>query len=254
MPDLDLRQAFDAHLPAARALSPDEILPFRLDVDLAINNVATGLQVVHAHAAEIPVVLPKEDLAALLSLDELARALKHAALQAELEVPEQSLVSAKLKEANELRTSLLSVAKGLAQNGLIPQAEVDVIAAGRGVRDRVEDCASLAVLFQKYENDIAGKHAITPARIQACAEVGAWLITHLRPANAPATGPAAPSTIVDDRNRLATLLIRRHARLQAVAHYFHDDDWEDRAPALGSRSVKRRPKQESPADPAPATP
>lgn len=250
MADLNLAKAFDNHIDAARALPANQVLPYRLDPDLAIVNVTTGMQVIAAHAVDIPVHLPQLNLAHLQSLDELARAVQFAALRVENEVPEESLIKAKLGQANEIRSQLLSVAKGLAANGFIPQSDVDVIIAGRGLRDRAKDCVALAELFNKYEQAIAGKHPITPAQIAEAYEVGSFLTTHLRPVNAPASPAAGPSAIVDDRNRLATLLVQRHARLQVVAHYFYDTDWDERVPALNSRSVKRKAKTESEGAPA----
>ncbi|TKC95272.1 hypothetical protein [Polyangium fumosum] len=237
---IDPEKAYEKHLPAAQALQPGDVLPFRLDLDLALANVTTGMRVAAMHEPHIPVHLPKVDLAALLALPELAVATKFAALRAEQEAPGESLLQAKLSTAARLRAQLLSSAKALASNGTIPQAEVDAIIAGRGARDRAEDCISLADLFRRHAQTITGKHPVTAAQIDEAAEIGAFLVTHLKPADAPKAAPAAPTLAVDIRNRLATLLVREHARLQAVAHYFHPDDWEELAPPLGARSVKRQ--------------
>ncbi len=106
----------------------------------------------------------------------------------------------------------MPVAKGLAANGFLPQAELDPILTGHGQFDTAEDCVSLSTVLRKHEVAIAGKHPLTKAQIDEMAEVGAWLLTHLRPSDAPSALPAAPSPMTDDRNRLATLLIRGHAR------------------------------------------
>lgn len=245
---IDAEHAYKKHLPAAQALQADQISPFRLDLDLALANVTTGMQVAWEHEHDIPVHLPKIDLAALLALPELAVATKFAALRAEHETPGESLLQAKLSAGALLRAQLLSSAKALASNGTLPQAEVDAIIAGRGARDRAEDCISLAGLFRRHAQAIAGKHPVTAEQIDEAAAIGAFLVTHLRPANAPKAAPAAPTPAVDIRNRLATLLVRQHARLQAIAHYFYPDDWEERAPPLGARIVKRNRS----AKPAPA--
>ncbi|MDI3289055.1 hypothetical protein [Polyangium sp. 15x6] len=237
---IDPKNAYEKHLPAAQALQADAILPFRLDLDLALANLTTCMRFVSAHEHDIPVHLPKIDLTALLALPELAVATKFAALRAEQEAPSESVLLGKLSAAARLRAQLLSSARALAEQGLIPEAEVDVIVAGRGARDRAEDCISLADLFRKHAPAIAGKHPVSPAQIDEAAEIGAFLVTHLRPTNAPKAAPAAPTPAVDIRNRLATLLVREHALLQAVAHYFHPDDWEELAPPLGARSVKRQ--------------
>ncbi|MDC3957025.1 hypothetical protein [Polyangium jinanense] len=238
MADPDLQKAYGKYLLAAKALPAADILPYRLDPDLALVNVTTCMKVVHDHQAAIPTHLPKIDLASLLALPELALATKYAALIAAQEAPSESQVLAKLSLARDLRVKLLSAAKAIAENGLVPQAEVDAIAAGRGVRDRAEDCVSLASLFRKHAAAISGKHPVTVAQIDEAAEVGSWLVANLRPADAPPKPSTGPTEAVDLRNRFATLLARAHARLQVVAHYFHEDDWEERAPALGSRRLK----------------
>jgi len=160
MPDLDLAKAFDNHITAARALPADEVLPFRLDINLAVVNVTTGMQVVEAHAADIPKHLPQENLQNLLSLNELAAAVKYAVLGVEQEAPEPSEIKAKQARARELRNQAMPVAKGLAANDALPQAELDPILAGRGPFDTAEDCVSLAKLFRKHEVAIAGKHPL----------------------------------------------------------------------------------------------
>lgn len=246
---MDLANAFDKHIAAARALPADDVLPFRLDVDLAVVNVNTAMKVIQAHAADIPTYLPKENLPDLTSIDELAGALKFAALQAETHAPQPSGIRARISRARELRHQAMPVAKGLAANGALPQAELDPILTGHGQFDTAEDCVSLATLFRKHQQAIAGKHPLSTAQIDEMAEVGAWLLTHLRPGDAPSPAPAAPSTVIDDRNRLATLLIRRYARVQVVAHYFHENDWHDRAPALGSRSIKPAAQPTAPITP-----
>lgn len=236
---IDPKIAYEKHLAAAQSLTADAILPFRLDLDLALTNVTTSIKVVVAHAQDIPTHLPKIDLPALLALPELAVATKFAALRAEQESPNESVLQAKLSTAADLRGKLLFAAKALAEQGLIPEAEVSVIAAGRGARDRAEDCIALSDLFRKHAQAIFAKHPVSVAQIDEAAEIGAFLVTHLRPANAPKGAPIPPTPAVNLRNRLATLLVKRHALLQAVAHYFHPDDWEELAPPLGSRTVKR---------------
>ncbi|MRG90887.1 hypothetical protein [Polyangium spumosum] len=252
MTEPDLQKAYEKHLLAAKALPASEVLPYRVDPDLALVNVSTCMKVVHDNEAAIPTHLPKVNLAALLALPELALATKYAALVVEQEIPNESQIRAKLSLARDLREKLLTVARGLAENGLVPQAEVDVIAAGRGLRDRAEDCVALAAFFRKHAQAIDGKHPLTVAQIDEAATVGSWLVATLRPADAPNKPSSGPSNAVDLRNRFATLLVRGHARLQMVAHYFHEEDWEERAPALNSRRVKRQNEGSNEDTPAPA--
>lgn len=246
MPDpIDPKIAYEKYLAAAQSLPADAVLPFRLDLDLALINVTTCMKFIVAHAEDIPIHLPKVDLPALLALPELAVATKFAALRAEQEAPGESVVKEKVSMAADLRGKLLSAARALAEQGLVPEPEVSVIAAGRGARDCAEDCIALSDLFRRHAQALLGKHPVTVAQINEAAEIGAFLITHLRPANAPKGAPVPPAPAVDIRNRLATLLVQQHALLQAIAHYFRPDDWEELAPPLGARSVKRQKPAEA---------
>lgn len=236
---IDAAAAYQDQLPNALALPTDEIVPYRLDIDLALANVATAMTYFATIESLVSLHLPKENLTALQSLPPLALAVKYAALQVEQDVPSESEVSQKTTLGWSLRAILLPVAKGLAAVGLLPAEQVAAIATGRGSRDMAEDNVQLVNLFRTNAAAIAGKHAVTDEQLEQAAVVGTFLMQHLRPKNAPPEKAALPSATVDARNRLATLLVRRYERLQAVAHYFAGADWEDHVPALMSRVVKR---------------
>ena len=247
---VDIEAYYNAHLPTAQAIPAASVLTTRVDADLAIVNIGTAMPVVTEHAAEIPDHFPKLNLSALQALPEIALAFKYAAMRAEQEVPAESQMAANLSEARALRAKLLTTVKALAENGLIPQAEVAVIAAGSGSRDRAEDCVALAALLRNHAATIAGKHPITPEMIDHAATVGSWVVAHLRPGDAPNPPTLGPRAAVEIRNRFVTLLVNGHDKLQAIALYFHPTDWEERVPALGSRRVSRTKPTPEPA-PAP---
>lgn len=247
---IDIEARYNTHLPTAQALPADSILPTRLDPDLAIVNIDTAMLVVTERLNEIAQHFPKVNVNALKALPEIAFATKYAALRAEQEVPAESQVMAKLAEARDLRAKLMASAKTLAEMGLVPHAEVAAIQAGKGVRDRAEDCVALAALFRNHAATIAGKHAVTTETIDESAAVGSWLLAHLRPANAPHPPAMGPSAAVEIRNRFVTLLVHGHDKLQAIAHYFYPLDWEERVPALGSRRSTKK-KTETPQEPVP---
>ncbi len=242
---IDAQKAYEKFLPEALALAPAAITPYRLDPDLALVNVKTAHAAILPKKAEIPTHLPKVDLAALLALPELAMAVKFAALCAEQTAPSDKTVNDALAEARKLRRALLAVARGLAETGVVPQHEVEAIVSGRGSRDVAEDCVALAGLYRKHAGAIAGKHAVSDAQVEEAAATGSWLLAAMRPGNAPTAKAGPPPAAIDARNRLATLLVQRHAELRKVAHYFHGEAYEDLAPALQSRSIKQD-KQDNP--------
>jgi hypothetical protein len=243
---IDIEVYYNTHLATAQALPPASILTTRVDADLAIVNIETGMDVVAEHENDIADHFPKINLIALKALLEIALATKYATVRVELEVPAETQMAAKLAEARDLRAKLLTSAKSLAEMGLVPAAEVAAIVAGKGVRDRGDDCVTLAALFRNHAVAIAGKHPITTEMVDQSAAVGSWLVAHLRPANAPSPPATAPRPVVEIRNRFVTLLVDGHHKLQAIAHYFHPNDWEDRAPALGSRRASRKKPEPTP--------
>jgi len=148
----------------------------------------------------------------------------------------ESLMSQRLAEARQLRSMLLQVVGGLAAAGLVPAAKYESIARGRGLRDMAEDCVALAQIFHEGEAELAGKHPIAPEVVERAATVGSWLLEQLRPAKARAEKEETPEA-TEIRNRFATLLANRYVKLQAIAHYFEGDDWEEVVPPLMRRQV-----------------
>jgi hypothetical protein len=236
---IDAGEAYEKFLPEAQALPAEAVIPYRIDPDLALANIQSALPVIVARKDDIPAHLPKIDLEALLSLPELGLAVKHAATGVEQSVPSEKSAHHKLVEARTIRRTLLAVARGLAEAGLVPAHEVDDIMAGRGSRDIADDCIRLADLYQRHGEVLAGKHPIEPEKIREASEIGDWLIANLRTTSATPQEPTVKPAAVDARDRLATLLVRRYAELRKVAHYFHGELYEEVAPALQSRSVTR---------------
>ena len=247
----DAAAAYVQYLAEARKLPADRILPYRLDPDLALANVRRGMRFVAMHRAEIPTHLPKVDVAALDGIGRLALAAKYSALEADRTVPSERVISQKIAEARQVRGTLLSVVGGLAATGYVPQARYDDIVRGRGPRDVAEDCVALAQVFREGGKALDGKHSADPGDIAKAAALGSWLLEHLRAAHAPTEKPPPPPPAVDLRNRFATLLARRYAMVQAVAHYFHGDGFEEVAPPLMSRHAPRARRDSGPPAVAP---
>lgn len=236
---LDAGGEYERFLPDAKALTKSAVLPYRLDPDIAIANVRTAMKVFDAHRDEITKHLPKIDIKTLESLPALALATKRSAMIAEEKVPTEKLVSQKLAEARQLRSTLLPVVAGLASTGLVPRQTYLDIVKGRGARDTAGDCVAIADVFRKHKDAIKGKHAADAGSIDKAASVGSWLLQELRAPGAKAPKAAAPAPAVDTRNRLATLLVERYGKLQAVAHYFEGADYESVAPPLMSRQTAK---------------
>jgi hypothetical protein len=234
------RAAYDKHLAAARSLPAEDVLPYRIDPDLAIINVKSAMAVVEAHRTEMATHLPEISLAELDALPSLALAVKMAALLAEQAAPAAVSPSAMIAEGWTLRAQLMPVVAALAAIGAIPQHVYDSIAEGKGTRDMAEDCVAISQVFPTYAAEIAGKHGADPAVVARAEVVGSWLLENLRTKHAPR--PAGTSGAeVDVRDRMATLLVESYKKLRMVAYYFHQDAFGAHAPPLMSRHVLRKP-------------
>lgn len=239
------RAAYDTHVPAARALPAEQVLEYRLDADLAINNVNRAMAVVVEFRDQIPVHLPKIAVADLESLPSLALAVKMSALRAEGALPVSAAAKDVIAEGWRLRGMLMPVVAGLAATGVIPQQVYDTIARGRGSRDMAEDCVALSHVFRDYQAAVAGKHSVPAQDMARAEEVGSWLLQNLRAKGAPRSAGIAAE--VDMRDRMATLLVQRYRTLQIVAHYFYADAYLEHVSPLMSRSM---PKQRDAAEAA----
>lgn len=231
---------FEAFLPRAKALPASAIVPMRADLQLALHNVTVGVENVlgeRARAAK----LPETELGALETLPELALAVIFADTQIERTAP-PSDVRNSLAKARELRALLLTTADGLALAGLLPKGKVDAIRKGRGGLDAAHDCVELAALYRKHAATIRGKHAVTAAQVEECANVGTKLLTELKARRARSKG-AGPADGTELRDRLWTLFLERaDALFRAGAYLFGRDAIDAKVPPLQAhRGSKKKP-------------
>lgn len=244
---VDAAAAYQEHLVEARLV--EVAVPYRLVPDVVLANVKIAERFLAARRDEIAEHLPKVHLPDLEGLGRLALGFKFAAMQADGIEPSENEINHVMAEARDLRGKLLPAVKSLAAAGLVPQATYDRIARGRGARDTAEDCVSLAQVFRERGAALEGKHPITPEQVDRAALVGSWLLQNMKVAGARAE-KAPPPEAVEIRNRMAALLSARYAKLQAAAHYFEPDTWEEVVPPLMSRPAPRRAKAERAPEPA----
>lgn len=233
--------AFARFLPEALGLPAATILPCRIDAALALHNVKLGVASVSPHRTGIEAELPAIAFTTLAALPDLALALRYAVIQAARDMPEERGMLKVMKQMQPLRRMLLSVAEGLAQTGLVPQAQVDAIRAGTGWEDGARDLLDLHDLFLGHAPTIAGKHPVTEAMLADARRIGTFLLANLKPRQgraAPAS--SGPSAAVDARDRLHTLLQQRFILLRKAGHYLFGDSFDAHVPPLQARSLGAR--------------
>ncbi|KYF55287.1 hypothetical protein BE08_24655 [Sorangium cellulosum] len=80
-------------------------------------------------------------------------------------------------------------------------------------------------------------HPFAREEIKKVRRTSAWLLENLTPAGARVEVKKRDKTAAEDtRDRLWTLLLRRHPTLRKVGYYFHGDDFEAVTPRLLSRA------------------
>lgn len=249
----DAAAAYQEHLAAAQSV--EVVVPYRIVPDLALANIKSAERYVAERRGDILEHLPKVDIAHFDGIGRLALGVKYAAMLAEGAGPSESEIHQVISEGWELRAKLLPALKALAAAGLVPQATYDRLARGRGVRDMAEDCVGAAQVFRDGAAALAGKHPISTEQVDRAAFVGSWLLANMK--HSAARGERAPRPeAVEIRNRMATLLVNRYEKLQAVAHYFEGEGWPEKVPPLMTRlpAAKREAAPKDASEPAPAAP
>jgi hypothetical protein len=247
----DAQRAYEAMLPAAMELAEGEVEGLKVDTAVARENVEHGLRSVLAHEDEVKRLPLRISLAELTRLPELVLAVGFAAGQVNRRSP--GTVAGLRKEATGLRRLLLAAANLLAESGQLPRREVDEIQRGVGATDEARDCVALAALLRKNPAAVK-KTPVTDKQLDRAAELGTELLGLLRPASSKRSSHgrelAAPAVAV--RDRLWTLLVKRHRELRRIGMWLFLDEADEHVPAL--RSVRRKKAAvKKPAPPAPPT-
>ncbi len=254
--------AVAAFLLAAEAIREDQADVFSVEASVMVANVRTGVDAVLPRLAEVLAVRPRTDVAAILSLPNLARAVEHAAANC---VAAPAVARAQLDSRYEqllrYREPALLVAQALtspllAQDGvpLLPPEIVASIVSGSGMYDHAQDGVRLASLFRQHAPRVAGKHPFSDAWIDAMEEHGAWIMDNVTPTGARVRKNAPPE-MTRTRDRLWTLLKLRHGELRKAAIELFGEDGADAAvPRLGTRAKATTATEAKPADPQPADP
>lgn len=215
------RRHCESFIPEARRIDPRDIIVCRCDVNLALHNVVRGVEAVIVHEETILRELPAIDIKQLREMIPLAQAVEFSARQVDRQAPSSKEVRQLIARGRELRLILLTAAESLAAVGIFPNHVVSKIRAGKGDIDAAGDCVELAALFAKNASAVRGKTTVTPAIAKEAAEVGAKLLTVLKPRSSSARKEvqAELREAREQRDRLFTLLVQRHDLLRRVGAY-----------------------------------
>ncbi|MGK3992599.1 hypothetical protein [Sorangium sp. So ce1024] len=229
------RACYKRFTPEALALPDREVEFCRADVRIAFTNARRGVEAVCSDPARIRKALPELPLDDVLALPDLGRALVFASTRVTAKPASSREIEAKLKIVADLREPMLSLAETLARRGLLPKEVVAEIRAGSGKYDMASDGMALAHLYEEHAEALRGKHPFSEeefAELQAASE---WLLDNLTPDGARRPPAKQRGEAEKMRDRLWTLMVRRHADLRKIGYYFHGDAFEEVTPKLQSR-------------------
>ena len=249
--------AIAAFRDEAQALANDMIESCNADPAVMVTNVRTGVDAVLPRLGEALDARPKTRVDWILAMPNLAHAVEYAANNGGVApTVTREEIDAKYAELQLYRTPALLVAKALASPlfKLLPAGEVAGIEAGQGFYDHGQDGIALASLFRTHEASIEGAHPFTRAHLDAMEAVGHWVCTHVTPSGARAPKPAAVGVSTELRDRLWTLLRKRHAELRKVGIELFGEDGVDAKVPLLLRRVRVAARKDAAEVKEPAAP
>jgi len=216
-----LLESFDRILALSRAVPTNEVRPYSLDARLAFWNAREAFKVIAPYLDEIR-ALRRVDAAAIERIPDLAMALLHSIRLIDLIAPPKGDVAERLSQARRYRYVMLHQAQAAAGMGLIPEKPIETIKKGTGPSDTVQDLLALVALFRKHGDVLANKVVVSEPHLAEAERLGLSLQRDLRPKDAPLAAQQKEQELaqaIDDRNRIASLLVAAYADLQRATGY-----------------------------------
>lgn len=229
------RECFERYIVEARGIPADQIVVYRGDDAIALSNVRIGLDNLAPHLSDVPRHLPLMRFDDITSSADVARAVVFAGMLVPQKTASNAEIRVRTARMLPMRTQVLGVVRTLVDRKAIPASALNGVGTGRGPRSSAADAVRLADAISTNAAAIQGTHPFSAAEISQLRADGEWLLEALRPANAKRQKARREDTRAGDRDRLWTLLLRRHEVLRKVAHYFHGDSLDEVVPPLLSR-------------------
>lgn len=236
------QETYNQILPQAMAIPEAEVLDFRTDASLAYHNVKEGAEAVLPHKDAVSAASPLTNWDEIRDAPKVGEALMFADVLVNQTSGSPGISPERISRAYELRRILMAAAEALAEAGLLPSDRVKRIRAGRGKIDAATDCVGLVALLREYWEEIKTKTAVTEADLREAELVGTELLQQLKPARARRDQKVtdAEAQALEARDRIWTLLVRRHEQIWKIGALIWGRDVDDHVPSLFS--TRRRAK------------
>ncbi|MFO0603801.1 MAG: hypothetical protein U0324_11540 [Polyangiales bacterium] len=231
--------ALAAFREEAQSLADDQVVGFNVDPAVMMANLRTGVASVHPRLGELVEARPRTKVPWILSIANLGHAIEYAVANCNTApAVSRAELDAKYAELQRYREPALHFARGLASDlfAKLPAQEVSAIEAGKGYYDHGQDGVSLASLFRRHADEIAGMHPFTPAQLSTMEHLGAEVAASVTPGGARPKDRVAVGVSPALRDRLWTLLRQRHAELRKCGvELFGEDEVDEKVPRLNRR-------------------
>jgi hypothetical protein len=244
----DAQRAFERIEAKLMKLDEKDIVRVFTDATRAAAIVAAAVPRIRAYEEELK-AMPDFDAGAIDALHDLALATWYA--QVLPDKAEANALPALVEEATQLKRKLLVHADSLAMSGVLEQARVDEIRAGRGHRDLAQDMTKLNALYSVAWDAIKERQMVTEKEVKRAGALGVSLMEALGEHDLPAR-PSTEVSAAELRSRTFSLLAKTYGEVQSALRYLrrNEGDWEEIAPTMFVRDRVVRKKSEAP----PATP
>ncbi|MBI5494277.1 MAG: hypothetical protein HY904_04570 [Deltaproteobacteria bacterium] len=226
--------AFNDVSPRAAALAP-ALVRRRGDVQLALDNVNTGLAALESRSADLLAKWPAARVDALAGARELALAAVFASSRAnQLDVREKDL-TALISQMYAARDKTFAVMDMCATWELIPAERVGKIREGKGAIDGGQDLVDGMALLREYGAALQGKTPLTPAFLTDTEALGNRVVQELKKEGGRKDVNLTAKDAADLANRIWTLLCDAHSELRKAGFELWGDALDDHVPLLQSR-------------------
>jgi hypothetical protein len=244
------REAYENALPAANALSVEELIAVNIDVPTSVTTAIGALPEILALRASVAKDLPNFDIKWFDQLETYTRATGHAhALYMGSAAPPEAILALN-EQGVTLRDLLYSDAVALSNRGIINGEKLVEFKANVGYKNLAFDLLGLSAVLRGNWSLISTKTAIQVSELDTAESIGEQLVSAL------GTRERAPATAAEQaqlRQRSFTLFVRAYDQVRrAVSFLRWDENDVDRiAPSLyAGRNTGR--KKSDPAQPGTA--
>jgi hypothetical protein len=253
-------ECYARFIAIARSLDARDVVPYRGDEQLCLSNAGIGLDHLEPHLEKIRVLFSSKVLDDMLTVCDVARAVCHATtLVATTSSKNPEEIRKRLARARQNRKLAISLVHAWVKRGDLTQGDLEGLGQKSTPQVIASDCVLLSGIFEKHAATLKGKHPFAVAEIAQLREDGEVLKESLKVRGQKLSKKENHSrtevTPENDRDRLWTMLVQRHALMEAAAVLVFKEKKNEKVPALRARVVvakeaKQKPeKQPKPRDP-----